>query len=678
MSANRFAVLMEDGSSDEEASPASPMESKPTVLAAPPPRVAQHEGGMLYSRSTPQFQWGTTQPVDLGFSPEDLQATLRVLKALGDNMELFKLQPLKPLRGALHPFIAEQMKNYEIPKDYELGRKRKRKKDGVDVDNVKRMEKRYINRTQLRAIRMQRLEEMNAEGTEPMLRILDGVAETAATAHTTTRMITGPGTDQLQLPAVEPSAAAPADDLDGPGSVKNPIVCYICKAPFTALHFFYDQLCPECASFNYKKRTELCDLRGKVCLVTGARVKIGYRCALKLLRCGALVVCTTRFPHDAAQRFAKEADFASWKERLHIHGLDFRDLATLEAFCTFFIAKYPRLDVLINNACQTVRRPPAYYQHLLSDERVRGVADNVEPEVRGLLEHHFAAQQSIHQGAPSSVPRIAAPSAGDSTQNATGSGGRSGVTIEALDETDEDVQAIRAAPTANAAAAPATDSVHAVVRNSDASPRNAASSVEMSQMQLLPEDANYSTALFPTGATDVNNQQVDLRTHNSWMLRLHEVSTPELAEVLAINTMAPFILNSRLKPLMERDLAAHKFVVNVSAMEGKFYRFKSENHPHTNMAKAALNMMTRTSAVDYKRSNIYMTAVDTGWINDEKPLEKAVNHMQTHGFQTPLDEIDAAARVLDPVIAPLLALQQGELFDPPWGYFLKDFMKCEW
>jgi NAD(P)-dependent dehydrogenase (short-subunit alcohol dehydrogenase family) len=157
------------------------------------------------------------------------------------------------------------------------------------------------------------------------------------------------------------------------------------------------------------------------------------------------------------------------------------------------------------------------------------------------------------------------------------------------------------------------------------------------------------------------------------------VSTAELAEVMAINTMAPTILNGRLKPMMERNMDDMKFIVNVSAMEGKFYRFKSDKHPHTNMAKAALNMQVRTSGADYVKSNIYMTAVDTGWINDEKPIDKAMAHEQQHKFQTPLDEIDAASRVLDPVIAPFAARANGDaLFEPAWGVFLKDYMKCEW
>lgn len=181
----------------------------------------------------------------------------------------------------------------------------------------------------------------------------------------------------------------------------------------------------------------------------------------------------------------------------------------------------------------------------------------------------------------------------------------------------------------------------------------------------------------------MNGQQVDLRRHNSWLCKLEQVSTAEAAEVLLINTLAPFVLNGQLRSLMECNTKNQwKFIVNVSAMEGKFYRYKTANHPHTNMAKAALNMMTRTSAEDYRKSGIYMTAVDTGWINDEKPLEKAGAHAK-RGFQTPLDEVDAAARILDPVLAPLAALEMAavsgaKVEEPPWGVFLKDYAKTEW
>jgi NAD(P)-dependent dehydrogenase (short-subunit alcohol dehydrogenase family) len=220
--------------------------------------------------------------------------------------------------------------------------------------------------------------------------------------------------------------------------------------------------------------------------------------------------------------------------------------------------------------------------------------------------------------------------------------------------------------------------IHQPATNNSDNSTGGLNSVQLSQLMVAPGDDNGDPTLFPTGSLDVNRQQVDLRKHNSWTMKLDEVSTPELAEVFAINTMAPTILNARLKGMMQRNPDDLKFIVNVSAMEGKFYRFKSERHPHTNMAKAALNMLTRTSAQDYIKSNIHMTSVDTGWINDEKPIDLAVKHEKKHKFQTPLDEIDAAARVLDPVIGPLNALDRGEVADPPWGVFLKDYMKCEW
>ena len=154
------------------------------------------------------------------------------------------------------------------------------------------------------------------------------------------------------------------------------------------------------------------------------------------------------------------------------------------------------------------------------------------------------------------------------------------------------------------------------------------------------------------------------------------MSTPELAEVFAINALAPFVLNSKLKALLAKPELS--FVVNVSAMEGKFYRRKQPTHPHTNMAKAALNMLTKTSAGDYADCGIYMTAVDTGWVNDEKPAHLAAAHAADHGFQSPIDEVDAAARILDPVLAPLNRVAAGEPAAPPYGVFLKDYGVTEW
>ena len=142
----------------------------------------------------------------------------------------------------------------------------------------------------------------------------------------------------------------------------------MCKAEYRQLHAFYDALCPTCAALNYEKRFQTADLHGRVALVTGARVKIGYHAALKLLRAGATVVATTRFPHDAARRYAAEPDFADWRDRLHVHGLDLRHSPSVEIFCSQLGRELARLDLLVNNACQTVRRPPGFYEHLVAFE----------------------------------------------------------------------------------------------------------------------------------------------------------------------------------------------------------------------------------------------------------------------------------------------------------------------
>src|SRR6202042_3629654 len=129
------------------------------------------------------------------------------------------------------------------------------------------------------------------------------------------------------------------------------------------IHPFYDQLCPACADFNFGKRAETADLSGRVALLTGGRVKIGYQAGIKLLRAGAHLIVTTRFPRDSAARYAREEDFADWSDRLEIFGLDLRHTPSGEAFCSHLLATHDRLDFIINNACQTVRRPAAFYRH---------------------------------------------------------------------------------------------------------------------------------------------------------------------------------------------------------------------------------------------------------------------------------------------------------------------------
>jgi NAD(P)-dependent dehydrogenase (short-subunit alcohol dehydrogenase family) len=409
--------------------------------------------------------------------------------------------------------------------------------------------------------------------------------------------------------AAEPAANAPAE----PRVVRDTRNCYVCKAEFTTLHHFYDSMCQRCGDFNFGKRQQTADLRGRVAVVTGSRVKIGYQASILLLRAGCRVIATTRFPHDAAQRYAREADFAVWGDRLSVHGLDLRHTPSVEAFTRHLLGTLDRLDFVINNACQTVRRPAGFYQHLMDGERQPLSA--LPPAAASLLRSHETLRL-----------QLANPGTGADTTLGRG-----------VD----------------------------VLRHHDAP--------ELSQRALLAEDLVRDEGIFPGGRLDQDLQQVDLRDHNSWRMPLADVTTIELLEVQLVNAVAPFVLNARLKPLMLRAPGRDKHIVNVSAMEGQFYRsFKTDKHPHTNMAKAALNMMTRTSAKDYVRSGIHMNSVDTGWVTDEDPAEIAARKVEEHGFHPPLDIVDGAARIVDPIFS---GIRTGVHV---WGQFLKDYAPTHW
>jgi len=415
-------------------------------------------------------------------------------------------------------------------------------------------------------------------------------AITAADEQVTNLTATGAGDridDETQGVLLQPSASGVV------GVLQRARACYICKNRYRDVDAFYHQLCPPCAALNWSKRDQRVDLSGRRALLTGGRAKIGMYIALRLLRDGAHLTITTRFPHDAVRRFTAQPDSDSWLDRLHVVGIDLRDPGQVIALAEDVCDAGP-LDILINNAAQTVRRSQGSYAEL-------------------------AAAEHSAEALPTSVPilDLRAP-----TSEIEGAIGRK-MTPEAV-------------------------------------------------TALALTSGSASLARVEQGlAIDAGGLVPDLDPANSWSRTVHEIDPVELLEVQLCNAVAPFILVSRLRGALASSSHRRTYVVNVSAMEGQFSRrYKGPGHPHTNMAKAALNMLTRTSAEDMLADGILMTAVDTGWITDERPHPtKARLHQE--GFHAPLDLVDGAARVYDPIV-------QGEQGIDLYGCFLKDFAPSAW
>jgi NAD(P)-dependent dehydrogenase (short-subunit alcohol dehydrogenase family) len=382
--------------------------------------------------------------------------------------------------------------------------------------------------------------------------------------------------------------------------------CYICKQPFTIVDSFYHQLCPDCAAMSHAKRDARADLTGKAALLTGGRAKIGMYIALRLLRDGAHTTITTRFPRDAVRRFSSLPDAGDWLHRLRVVGIDLRDPAQVIGLTEAMIEAGP-LDILINNAAQTVRRSPGSYAPLSEGESAP-LPDGPLPELLTFGHTNDAHPQALAASVAS----------------------------------------------------------HPILAN--------AGGLDAAELTALAMAAGSSSlARLAAGtAIDAGGLVPDHHDANSWTQHVHEVDPLEMLEVQLANVTAPFLLVSRLRPALAASAARRKYIVNVSAMEGQFGRgYKGPGHPHTNMAKAALNMLTRTSSKEMLETDgILMTSVDTGWITDERPHPTKVR-LAEEGFHAPLDLVDGAARVYDPIV-------RGENGEDLFGVFLKDYRPAAW
>ncbi|KYH04843.1 MULTISPECIES: SDR family NAD(P)-dependent oxidoreductase [Chryseobacterium] len=353
--------------------------------------------------------------------------------------------------------------------------------------------------------------------------------------------------------------------------------CYCCNQSYQYAHSFYSRLCPVCAGENYEKRFETADLTGRNLILTGGRVKVGFATALKVLRSGANLVLTTRFPALAMELMQQEADYENWKDRLWIYGLDLRNLKAIQDFIDFYKLNFDTLDILINNAAQTIKYPDEYYLPIIKREKEK-----------------LIAFKDIHTLIPN----------------------------------------------------------HTEISNETAK-------LEYAQN----EETQVALTRF--------GQPVDNREKTSWNSTLEEVSMFELVEVNLINHIAPYFLIKELKPLMKNSAFKEKFIINVTSSEGIFsYENKTIFHPHTNMTKAALNMMTLTSAKEFENDQIYMSAVDVGWISTgaKESLRKKQFEM---GYIPPLDSVDGAARIMHPVIEGI----KGNYFS---GVLLKNYKVHTW
>ncbi|MBK03631.1 MAG: short-chain dehydrogenase [Deltaproteobacteria bacterium] len=399
--------------------------------------------------------------------------------------------------------------------------------------------------------------------------------------------------------------------------------CYCCKQFMLERHPSYAAMCVSCGEVNRERRSQQVDLRGRIAIVTGARIKIGYATTLRLLRAGAHVIATTRFPKSAAETYAREADFHTWRDRLEIHALDLRSFPAIRGFVEDIKRQHTHIDILINNAAQTIRRPTPYYNPILHNESQPFESEDayqlLSDVCKALYQKHTHSSRQLTENTTSQLSSELLPLSDDITQR-------------------------QYAPV-------------------------------LSSLPILAEDFQEDPHSFPQNELNMYGQPADNRAYTSWEQEIEDVEDFELLEVHMINAMAPFLLMKHLRPLMLNSPFEKRFIVNVTSIEGQFVTSKKPTkgakHPHTNMTKSALNMLTFSGAHADTKLGLYRVGVDPGWASIENGMITREKWIEL-GVEAPLDFDDAATRITDPIY-------QSLLFDVSiHGKLFKDFQVVPW
>ena len=425
--------------------------------------------------------------------------------------------------------------------------------------------------------------------------------------------------------------------------------CYICKQKLGLdnINKFYGSLCTKCGDYNYSFRTMKLDFSGRIAIVTGGRIKIGFYIVKKLLSYGCKVITTSRFPKDTLFKFKEDPDYTLWKKNLIIYPIDFRIIQSTMNFVKYIEKNFSHIDFLINNAAQTVRRTTEYYEYLMPIEVKKLPSEDNKKIIKN---DYLKIQKEISEEFEK-----------DKKKNKDNSKNKNENIFKIdIQKESEKKQIINSL-------------ISLINKNKNESDETIPLSVIASQIKIMEEKEQPKVAIMGG-----DGQPYDFsKGKNSWNFELDEIPLEEFIEVQIINAWTPYYLCSKLKPMMMKSPFPDKYIVNVTAVEGIFNHFKRSTHVHTNMAKAALNMLTRTCAKYLEKNGIYMTCVDTGWVSHMNEMNKIIEN-ETKDYSeyematVPLDELDGAMRVLHPIIE---GIKNKKYFS---GILLKDYIKSKW